>query len=219
MNFSITKAGTAMAAAALVAGAILATVPSGSVLADEDDMPMMGGPGTMMGPGYGPGRGGGYGPGYGPGMMGPGMMGPGMMGGYGYGPGMMMGPGMMGGYGYGPGMMGGYGPGMMGPGWGQHMRGGWGHGPMMGPGMMGGYGYGPCPGWERGQGAKGGALTADDVRAMLEQRLEWSRNPNLKVGDVSEKGDTITGEIVTKDGSLVSRIQVDKNTGWMRPAN
>jgi hypothetical protein len=150
------------------------------------------GPG-MMDPGWG------YGPGYygyGPGMMGPGMMGPGY--GYGYG---MMGPGMMGpGYGYGHGMMG---PGMMGPGWGY------------GPGMMGrDWGRGPQYGPQYQQPRK--PLEEKDVKGMLENYLRSTRNPNLKLGSIEDKGSYFEAEIVTKDGSLADKIAVDKTTGWMR---
>ena len=114
------------------------------------------------------------------------------------GQGMMMGPGMMGPGMTGPGMMG---PGMTGPG-------------MMGPGMMG-------PGWG-GQGMYGRMappqdLTVSDVQTMLERYLQWQGNPHLKEGDVKEKDkDTITAEIVTADGSLVQRMEVDRHTGWMK---
>jgi hypothetical protein len=93
----------------------------------------------------------------------------------------------------GPGMMG---PGMMGPG-------------MMGPGMMGPGGMGYVP----------RDLSVDEVRHMLEHRLDWQRNPNLKLGKVEEKdADSIIAEIVTTDGSLVHRLQVDRHTGWAQPA-
>jgi len=148
------------------------------------------GPAVAHGPGEGYGSYGMMGPGYG---MGPGMMGPGMMG-----PGYGMGPGMMGpGYGYG------MGPGMMGPGYG------------MGPGMMApGYGRGP------GYGMWGGPredLKVDDVRANLERWLSWQGNPRLKLGSVKEDGkDAIVAEIVTKDGSVVDRLRIDRSTGAMR---
>ena len=142
---------------------------------------------------HGPGGGyGGYGmmgPGYGMGMMGPG---------YGMGPGMM-GPG----YGMGPGMMG---QGMMGPGYGMGM---------MGPGMMG-YGYGGGPGYGM-WGGKDKDLTVDDVRGNLERWLSWQANPRLKLGDVKEDGkDAIVAEIVTKEGSVVDRLRIDRSTGAMR---
>jgi hypothetical protein len=167
------------------------------------------GPG-MMGQGYG----------MGPGMMGGGgyggwycpycgqQMGPGMMGGYGYGMGPgMMGPGMMGrGYGMGPGMMGGYGYGM-GPG----MMGGYGYG--MGSGMMGpGYGYGYGPQYQQRQKP----LEEKDAEAILENYLKSTRNPNLKLGKVEDKGNAFEAEILTKQNSLVDKILVDKNTGWLR---
>ncbi|MEX2009469.1 MAG: hypothetical protein WEC41_04695 [Dongiaceae bacterium] len=141
----------------------------------------------------------GHGADYGPGcgmMMGPGMMGPGMMG-----PGMM-GPGMMG-----PGMTG---PGMMG----QQP------GPGMGPGMMGqgpGFGMGPGGSFVMPLARD---LSADEVRHMLEHRLAWHGNERLKIGTVEEKdADTIVAEIVTVDGSLVQRLEVDRHTGVTRPAS
>ena len=160
---------------------------------------------------HGPGQGA-AGPGYGwswgyggcPGMMGQGMD-----------PGMMMGPGMMG-QGMGPGMMGqGMGPGMMGQGMGPGMM-----GQGMGPGMMG-QGMGPSYGMT-GPGMMqplAQDLSAAEVQHMLEHRLAWERNPNLKVGKVEEKDlDAIVAEVVTQDGSLVQRLEVDRHTGWMKPA-
>ena len=154
--------------------------------------------------------------------MGPGMMGQGQMGpGYGMGPGMM-GQGQMGpGSGMGPGMMG---QGQMGPGSG------------MGPGMMGqgqmapGHGMGPgmmgqgrmAPGDGMGPGMRQPLrqdLSAADVQHMMEHRLAWQDNPNIKLGKVEDKDDdTIVAEIVTQDGSLVQRLEVDRHTGSMRPA-
>jgi len=149
-----------------------------------------------------------YGCGMGP-MMGQ-DMGPGMMGQQGQMP--MMGHGMMGQQGQG-----------IGP-----MMGQQGQMPMMGRGMMGpGYsmGQGMGPG-EMGQGMGPGMmqplrqdLTAADVQHMMEHRLAWQGNPNVKVGTVEEKDDdTIVAEIVTQDGSLVQRLEVDRHTGWMQPA-
>ena len=117
------------------------------------------------------------------------MMGPGMMG-------QGMGPGMMGPCPYGQGMMG---PGMMGQGMGPGMM-----GPGMGPGSM---------------AALPQDLSVENVRHMLEHQLTWQGNPNLKLGKVEERDeDTIVAEIVTQDGSLVQRLQVDRHTGMMQPA-
>lgn len=187
--------------------------------------PRMTGPGMMggmMGPRMTQGMGHGMGPMMGPGMMGqgmgPGMMGQGMPGqGYGAGPGMMA-PGQ----GYGPdaGMMGrGMGPGMMSPGTpGQGMMPpGQGYG--MGPGMMT-PGYGPQQGYGMGPGADPDQdLSVDDVRARLERSLGWHGNPRLAIGDVTETDeDTISADIVTRDGSLVQRFLVDRHSGAMRMA-
>ena len=219
-----TKTAVALVAAALIgmtAPQAWAHGPGSQGMMGPGMMGQTGGDGDEQGaPPYGPGYGMGYGRGYGmmaPGYGGYGMMGPGMMG-YGYGMPMMgyggygmMGPGMMG---YGMPMMGYGGYGMMGPG-------------MMGPGMMGygmpgyGGGYGMMPYGAPGAG-RGGAGALDlktaDVQRMLEARLQWSGNPNLKVGKVTEKdANTITAEIVTKDGSLVRGFEVDRHSGFMRP--
>lgn len=131
----------------------------------------------------------------------------GLGGGYGAGP-SMMGPG----YGTGPGMMGwgyGMGPGMMCPG----MM-GWGYG--RGPGMMHrGWGWGPQhgPQYEQPQGP----MSEKDAKAILENYLQSTRNPNLKLGKIEDKGNAFEADIVTaKDGSLVDKLLVDKYTGWMR---
>ena len=142
-------------------------------------------------------------------QMGPGMMGP--RGGYGPGPGWQQDyddwycpycgrP--YGGRGMGPGMMGrGMGPGMMGP------RGGYG----MGPGMMGpGYGWGP----QYQQPPR--PLDKEEVRSMLDYYLKSSRNPNLKLGKIEDKGAYFEAEVLTRNDALVDKVLVDKNTGWMR---
>jgi hypothetical protein len=93
------------------------------------------------------------------------------------------------------------------------MRGrGRGYGYGMGPGMMGpGYqGYGP-----RYEGHQG-PLKEKDVQALLDQYVQSTHNPNLKVGKITEKDAYFEGEILTKNNALVDKILVDKNTGWMR---
>ena len=134
------------------------------------------------------------GPGYG---MGPWMMGRGH-GGYEMGP-WMMGRGY-GGYGMGPWMMGsGYGGyGMMGPGYGHEY---W---PQ--------YNYGP----QSQRFSK--PLDKDRAKQEVESYLKSTRNPNLKIGEIEEKGNDYELNIETKDGSLVDKILVSKQTGWMRSA-
>ena len=93
---------------------------------------------------------------------------------------------------------------------------GWHMGPMMGSGM--------------GQGMRQDQmgpdmmqplredLTAKDVKHMMEHRLAWRGNPNVKVGKVEEQDDdTIIAEIVTQEGSFVERMKVDRHTGMMQP--
>ena len=134
--------------------------------------------------------------------MEPGMMGqmPGTMG--------QMGPGMMGQMG--PGMMG---PGMMGPGMHPGMMGQGGHG--MGPGMMG-------PGM-MGQGLHGFRvvpmmhLSTDDVRQFLQRHISAHGLTHLQVGEVTQSDDeTITADIVTREGSLALRLEIDAYTGFVK---
>ncbi len=77
----------------------------------------------------------------------------------------------------------------------------------------------PC-GWQQGgMQPLPRDLSAADVQHMMAHRLAWQGRPNLKVGTVEERDDdTIVGEIVTQDGSLVQRLEIDRHTGWMRPA-
>jgi hypothetical protein len=131
-----------------------------------------------------------------------------------------MGPGMMGpGYGMGPGMMGpwgGYG-GWTCPWCGQQMGAGSGYG--MGPGMMGGgmmgpgmMGPGSGPQYQQPQRA----LTEEEAKQVLGNYLNSMRNPNLKLGNIKDMGNSYEAEILTKDDSLVDRVLVDKYTGGMR---
>ena len=166
----------------------------------------------------------------GPGMMNQGMMGPGMMNQG------MMGPTSMGMGGMGMGAMG------MGAGCAGMADGGMMGHPMMGQGMMGngmmghhmmsqggGMGSGMMPGMMgqmMGQGMGGGQLvmrpapqmlTTADVAYNLEQVLAMRGNARLKVGPVTEKDDAIIiGDIVTAEGSLVERYEVDRRTGIAR---
>ncbi len=142
----------------------------------------------------------------GPGMTGQGYMGQGQM--------PMPGPGMTG-QGYmGQDRMPMMGPGMTGQG---YM--GQGHTPMMAPGKMG-PGQPMAPGQGPGPGAMQPLiqdLSAAEVRHVIEHQLSWQGNPNVKVGKVDEKDDdTIVAEIVTQDGSLVQKLEVDRHTGLMR---
>lgn len=108
-------------------------------------------------------------------------------------------------YGMGPGMMGrGFGwGGMMGPDRDPDEY--WGRGGMMG------YGHG-----YRSYNRSGKPMTMDQAKVLLEHYLNTIGNPNLKGGKVTDKESYFEAEVVTKDGSLVDRLKVDKKTGWMR---
>lgn len=79
------------------------------------------------------------------------------------------------------------------------------------------------PGFRMGVGyglQADGEITVDEIKGLLERRITMWNNPNLKVGAVTEKDEnTITAEIVTKDGSLVQSMEFDRKTGrptWNR---
>lgn len=62
-------------------------------------------------------------------------------------------------------------------------------------------------------------MTVSDVKRMMNSWLAWQGNSNLKLGKVETKDEyVIAAEIVTTDGSLVQRYEVNRQTGWMRPA-
>jgi hypothetical protein len=83
----------------------------------------------------------------------------------------------------------------------------------MGHGMMGS-GDGPQYDPQYQQPQK--QLEEKDARGILEDYLNSMRNPNLKLGKIKDMGNAFEAEILTKDDSLVDKILVDKNTGWMR---
>ena len=111
----------------------------------------------------------------------------------------------------------GYGPPSQG-GWycpyGGPYQGGYGMGPgMMGYGMMGPGYYGYYPQYRQPHRR----LSEKDAKAIVKNYLNATRNPNLKLGKIKDEGYAYEAEIVTKkNGSLVDKILVNKNTGWMR---
>jgi hypothetical protein len=96
---------------------------------------------------------------------------------------------------------GGYGGYMMGPGYGNYS---------MGPG------YGYCGGNTAGPD-EGKPLTQKDTESILRDYI--GGNPNLKVGEIKDKGTYFEGTIITKDNSLVARYGIDKDSGSVRPLN
>jgi hypothetical protein len=114
---------------------------------------------------------------------------------------------------------GGYGGHMMGPGYGNYMMGPGYGGYMMGPGYGNytrGPGYGYCGDNTAGT-YEGKSLTQKDTESILNDYI--GRNPNLKIGEIKDKGTYFEGTIVTKDNSLVAKYGIDKDSGSVRPLN
>jgi len=85
----------------------------------------------------------------------------------------------------------------------------------MGPGTMGPQ-YVPQYGPQYQQPQK--PLGEKEATEILENYLKATRNPNLKLGKITDKGTGFEAEIVTKkEGALVNKVFVDKYTGWMHP--
>jgi hypothetical protein len=83
----------------------------------------------------------------------------------------------------------------------------------MGPGMMGpGYGY------NRQYQQSQEPVNEKDAKGIIENYLNATRNPNLKIGKIKDEGSAFEANIVTKNGSLVDRLLVDKDTGWLHSA-
>ena len=75
------------------------------------------------------------------------------------------------------------------------------------PGMMNPW-YGSEPQYQ----GSDKPLEASNVKSMLNDYLKSTGNPNLKLGEISEKESVFEAEILTKEGSLVDKIAVDKST-------
>jgi len=74
--------------------------------------------------------------------------------------------------------------------------------------MMGGdYGYGSSPQTFQTP------VIMEQAKNIIKNYLEELGNPNLKQGKVEDKGNIFVAEILTKDGSLVDHVKIDKNTG------
>ena len=103
-------------------------------------------------------------------------------------------------------------------GWGDNQ--GWHMGPgMMGYGERGGYGMmGPDRGYPQRYGRHMGSLEEKDARKIVENYIASTRNPNLKVGKITDAGNTFRAQIVTRDDSLVEEVLIDKESGSMRSA-
>lgn len=93
--------------------------------------------------------------------------------------------------------------------------------PWMGQGGTAGKDGWYCP-WAGHKGmwhpSKGQPVTQDQAKQLLEDHLRYTKNPNLKLGDILDKGELYEADVLTKDGSLVDKIQVNKKTGYLRSA-
>jgi hypothetical protein len=81
------------------------------------------------------------------------------------------------------------------------------------------HGRGMHHGWSRGRCTREKAremrpMDKEDVRMLMKNYV--SANPNLKVGEIAEEEEVFLGEVVTKEGSLVEKLVIDKKTGWMK---
>ena len=83
-----------------------------------------------------------------------------------------------------------------------------------GPGAVGGIGPDPIYGMARGARVD---IDADKAKAMIERMLVWHDNPRLKLGEVrtTDYGEVVA-DVVTREGSLVQRLAIDRRTGSMR---
>lgn len=71
----------------------------------------------------------------------------------------------------------------------------------------------PGPPEEKEQTKK--ALSQEEAVSIVQNYLTRTGNPNLKIGKVEKEDDgNYLVEIVTKDGSLVDKLEVNKFTGW-----
>jgi hypothetical protein len=97
------------------------------------------------------------------------------------------------------------------------------------PGWQGGMGRmsfgikdnGPLAGWisdggmmRPGYQEPGRAMTKFEARLALRNYV--TRDPNVQLGSIRDKGDSFEADVIGKDRALVGRVVVDKDTGWIR---
>jgi hypothetical protein len=80
---------------------------------------------------------------------------------------------------------------------------------------------GPLAGWIRDGGTmppgyreSEGAMTKFDAQLALRNYV--TRNPELQLDTIRDKGDTFEADVIGRDRSLVGRVVVEKDTGWIR---
>ena len=111
--------------------------------------------------------------------------------------GAMMGSNGYGGYNMGPGML----------------RYGGSRDGVMGSGMMD-QGYENEPHYYQSQRR----MDINNAERIFQNYLNSKHNPNLKLGEIKDKGSSFEADLLTKDNSLVDKLIVDKDTGKMHSA-
>ena len=59
-------------------------------------------------------------------------------------------------------------------------------------------------------------MDKDQGRTELDRYLGSTGNADLKIGDITEKGENFEADIITKNASLLDKILVNRHTGKMR---
>ena len=82
-------------------------------------------------------------------------------------------------------------------------------------GMQGGYGMQQGSDYRHGgmYRQQGEPVDQKQAHIILKDYVLSTDNPNLKAGKINEKKNTFEAEILTKDGSLVDKIWIEKDTG------
>ena len=63
---------------------------------------------------------------------------------------------------------------------------------------------------------QGKPLSRDQADLVFQRYVQMKNNSNLKLGEIVEKGDLFEATVITKDGSLVEKVQLNRNTGWFQ---
>lgn len=87
-------------------------------------------------------------------------------------------------------------------------------------GMMGrdGFGYGMGRSYGRQSQSTGKSIDAKEAKAMMNDYLKSSRDPNLKLREIKDTGKAFETEIRAQNNALVDRILIDKATVCIRSA-
>ena len=82
-------------------------------------------------------------------------------------------------------------------------------------GGMGGCGAkGNKAGWHQGMTQRDRDLTADEIRTIYEGKLLQRGADGMKVGEITDAGQTYKFDILNADGTVFRAMEVDKRTGW-----